>query len=51
VVDTVQARGKAWISKVQLSHHGWALRACITSYHTGTAELDRLLMELEEAAR
>jgi glutamate/tyrosine decarboxylase-like PLP-dependent enzyme len=46
VVESVQSRGKAWISKVQLSHHGWALRACITSYHTGEAELDLLLEEL-----
>jgi glutamate/tyrosine decarboxylase-like PLP-dependent enzyme len=48
VVEAVQARGHAWISKVRLSHHGWALRACITSYHTGEGELEALVRELDQ---
>jgi glutamate/tyrosine decarboxylase-like PLP-dependent enzyme len=47
LVETLQERGKVWISKVALSHHGWALRACITSYLSEEPDLDVLLGELE----
>lgn len=47
LVGSLQKRGAVWISKVQLAHHGWALRACITSYHTMEADLDALVLELE----
>ena len=49
LVEALQGRGKVWISKVGLSHHGWALRACITSYHTQETDLDGLLGELDAA--
>lgn len=39
-------RGRVWISKVDLPGIGPALRACITSYETGPAELDLLRSEL-----
>jgi aromatic-L-amino-acid/L-tryptophan decarboxylase len=47
LVEILQRRGKTWISKVALSHHGWALRACITSYLSDEADLDLLLGELK----
>jgi glutamate/tyrosine decarboxylase-like PLP-dependent enzyme len=49
VVATIQARGRAWLSKVRLAHHGWVLRACITSYHSAEEDLDTLLRELAQA--
>ena len=49
LVETLQGRGKVWISRVALSHHGWALRACITSYLSDEVDLDVLLGELEAA--
>ena len=47
LVASLQKRGAVWISKVQLTHHGWALRACITSYHTQEHDLETLIQELE----
>ena len=46
LLEALNAQGRTWISKVQLSHHGWALRACITSYHSQELDLDTLLGEL-----
>jgi len=39
-------RGRVWISVVSLPGIGPALRACITSYETGNAELELLRSEL-----
>ncbi len=42
-------RGRVWVSVVSLPGIGPAIRACITSYETGEAELDLLREELRGA--
>jgi glutamate/tyrosine decarboxylase-like PLP-dependent enzyme len=42
------ASGEVWISSVHLDG-GTALRACVTNYRTGPAEIDALLASLERA--
>lgn len=50
IADRVVASGTAWISTVRLGPEGTlALRACITNYRTGEADLTRLLGALEQA--
>lgn len=46
LVEGLYARGQVWISKTVLSHHGAALRACITNYRTGAEHVERLISEL-----
>ncbi len=48
VAAAVTAAGAAWISAVQLGS-GTALRACITNYRTGPADLDALAEALGRA--
>lgn len=49
VRDAVYARGQAWISEVQLTGQGKALRACITSYETTPEDVEVLVGELGRA--
>jgi glutamate/tyrosine decarboxylase-like PLP-dependent enzyme len=51
VVDRVLASGRAWISEVHLTEPAVALRACITSHRTTSADIDVLVEELERAIR
>ncbi len=51
VVQRVVAGGRAWISEVRLSGPLVALRACITSHRTRSADIDILVEELERAIR
>jgi glutamate/tyrosine decarboxylase-like PLP-dependent enzyme len=46
LVKFLYERGRVWISVVALPGIGPALRACITSYETGRAELELLRSEL-----
>lgn len=46
LVNILHERGRVWISAVALPFIGPALRACITSYETGSAELRLLRSEL-----
>ena len=49
VADRVVASGEAWISHVVLSDGRPALRACISSFRTSPADLERLSSALELA--
>ena len=49
LLQTLYARGRAWISDVVLGGNERVLRACITSYHTTPADIDVLLAELNYA--
>lgn len=49
ILSRVLQSGEAWISMVELPHHGTALRACITNYRTGPEDLDRLVTVLDRA--
>ncbi len=51
LLEVVYARGRVWISDVALGGKEAVLRACITSFSTGEADLDCLLEELEHARR
>jgi aromatic-L-amino-acid decarboxylase len=46
VVETVQARGQAWVSEVMLAGRIPAVRACITNYRTTPADVAFLVEEL-----
>lgn len=50
IAEYVQASGTAWISVAHLAGQP-ALRACITSYRTTTADLDILCRTLSDAVR
>jgi glutamate/tyrosine decarboxylase-like PLP-dependent enzyme len=45
----IYAEGKVWISSLALPGGPTVLRACITSYHTGEADVDALVEALERA--
>jgi glutamate/tyrosine decarboxylase-like PLP-dependent enzyme len=49
VAADVVASGQAWISTAALGEAGPALRACITNYRTGPADIDALLAALARA--
>lgn len=49
VARRVVLSGKAWISTARLRRTIPALRACITNYRTGPADVDALVRALEEA--
>jgi glutamate/tyrosine decarboxylase-like PLP-dependent enzyme len=49
VAQEVVASGEAWISTVSLGDGGTALRACITNFRTGPADVDALIAVLERA--
>jgi aromatic-L-amino-acid/L-tryptophan decarboxylase len=49
IVQTIQTRGRAWISEVVLGRGEPLLRACITSFETTADDLDLLVSELEHA--
>ncbi len=51
VVRTVVASGRAWISTVRLAGRGAAIRACITNYATGPADVLALVEALDDARR
>jgi aromatic-L-amino-acid decarboxylase len=46
VVETAQARGRAWVSEVMLAGRIPAVRACITNYRTTPADIAFLVEEL-----
>ncbi|MFN8570546.1 MAG: aminotransferase class V-fold PLP-dependent enzyme [Gemmatimonadaceae bacterium] len=46
-VSKVLARGRVWVSEVNLPGQGWVLRACITSFRVNAGDLDVLVSELE----
>jgi glutamate/tyrosine decarboxylase-like PLP-dependent enzyme len=49
ILETIYARGNAWISDVVLGGQERVLRACITSFRTNEQDLDSLINELELA--
>jgi glutamate/tyrosine decarboxylase-like PLP-dependent enzyme len=49
ILSAVLRSGEAWISVTPISGTGPALRACITNYRTGPADLDRLVAALNRA--
>jgi glutamate/tyrosine decarboxylase-like PLP-dependent enzyme len=49
LADRVVQSGQAWISATRLHGGAPALRACVTSYRTGEADLDELILILETA--
>jgi glutamate/tyrosine decarboxylase-like PLP-dependent enzyme len=49
ILETIYARGNAWISDVVLGGQERVLRACITSFRTNEQDLDSLINELEFA--
>jgi aromatic-L-amino-acid/L-tryptophan decarboxylase len=51
LVAEVVGRGSAWVSEVVLAGRERAVRACVTSFATGDADLDVLVGELERALR
>ncbi|MEO7965378.1 MAG: pyridoxal-dependent decarboxylase, partial [Gemmatimonadaceae bacterium] len=44
--EQILARQLVWISDVRLPHHGWALRACVTSFRTDERDVGVLMDEL-----
>jgi glutamate/tyrosine decarboxylase-like PLP-dependent enzyme len=51
ILKQVYAHRNAWISLTRLSHHGEALRACITNYRTSESDIEALVEELVSAVR
>lgn len=49
VVESAYATRQAWVSKTTLSHHGDAVRACITNFRTQPKDVDRLMAAIESA--
>jgi glutamate/tyrosine decarboxylase-like PLP-dependent enzyme len=49
MIQTIQRRGRVWISEVLLGRRERALRACITSFRTVPQDLDVLVEELAHA--
>jgi glutamate/tyrosine decarboxylase-like PLP-dependent enzyme len=49
ILETIYARGNAWVSDVVLGGRERVLRACITSFRTNEQDLDSLINELEFA--
>ena len=49
IARAVVASGRAWISTVRLAERQAAIRACITNYRTGPADVDALVEALDQA--
>ena len=45
-IARILERQRVWISDVRLPHHGWALRACVTSFRTDEHDVEVLMDEL-----
>ena len=51
LIEFLYARGRVWVSVVSLPGIGPTIRACITSYETGSEHIDLLRSELQAGLR